>query len=297
MRERARLDHELADLLPGRGGPGIGSADREVIHDPDQRRQVTGTTAVPFRWICFLDITYVDPGQRYAEAKQAGTGILIGPRHVLTAAHNLLSGDGRLKAVRVTVAPGRNGSRKPFGTSDAKKWDLPASWVRNGRPDRQFDYALITLEDAIGARSFDALGKKPLGYWGDPRWGAGTRRTVLDPARLRGLTVNVGGYPGDQAAGTQWLATGALRGPMAPGRSGEVRSSDRLVLHTVDTEKGQSGGPVWSWFPASGQRYLVGVHIGPGAAFSIDPGGAQRPTHNYAVRLGDGMARQLAAWM
>lgn len=297
MRERAGLDHELSVLLGGRMGSGPRVREREVVNDPDRRRQITDTLQVPYRWICYLDITYTDPGQRYAEAHRAGTGVLVGPRHVLTAGHNLLSDDGRLKAVRVTVMPGRNGSKKPLGAHDAKKWDIHPSWVSKGRSDRRFDYALVTLEDAIGTSSFKALGNTPLGYWGDPKRGAGTRRDVLDPARLGGTVVNVAGYPGDRSEGTAWTGSGPIRGPMAPGRGGEILAADRLVLHAVDTEKGQSGGPVWVWYPTSRRRCLVGIHIGPAAAFTIDNAGNQRPTHNYAVRLDADMNRRIAAWM
>ena len=296
MRERSGLEHELSALLAGRIESPVARSDREVVHDPDQRTEIADTIRPPFRWICYLDITYPDPGQRYEEAHQAGTGVLIGPRHVLTAAHSLLSDDGRLKAVRVAVTPGRGGSRKPFGTYDAKKWDIHPFWVRKGRSDRQFDYALITLKDAIGTKAFKALGNKPLGYWGDPKWGAGTRRDVLDPAGLGGSIVNVAGYPGDRPTGTLWMGTGAIRGPMAPGRRGEILATDRLALHAVDTEKGQSGAPVWVWYPKTGARRLVGIHIGPAAAFTIDERGNQRPSHNYAVRLNDDMRRQLDAW-
>lgn len=296
MRERASLDHELSTLLTGRVGLSPGPGDREVI-GLKPRVRVTNTLEPPYRWICYLEATYLDPGERYAEKKMAGTGVLIGPRHVLTAAHNLLSEDGRLKTTHVEVTPGRNGSTKPFGTFDARKWDIHPSWVRNGRSNREFDYALITLKDAIGIRTFTALGYRVLGYWGHPTAGAGTRRDVLDPARLGRRIVNVAGYPDDRPTGTLWRGEGAVRGPSAPNRSGEILPADRLLLHAVDTERGQSGGPVWTRYNQPLRRYLVGIHVAPASVWAIDATGTRRRTHNLAVRVNDDVNKQIAAWM
>lgn len=296
MRERASLEHELTTLLAGGIGLSPGAGDREVI-GLKPRVQVTNTLEPPYRWICYLDVTYIDPGEQYAEKKRAGTGVLISPRHVLTAAHNLLSEDGRLKTTRVAVTPGRNGSTRPFGTFEATKWDIHPSWVRNGRSNREFDYALVTLKDAIGIRTFKVLGYKVLGYWGHPTAGAGTRRDVLDPAQLGGRIVNVAGYPGDRPAGTQWRGEGSVSGKMAPGRSGEILPGDRLLLHVVDTDRGQSGGPVWTRYSKPLQRYLVGIHVAPADVWEIDASGKQRRTHNLAVRVTDEVNKQIQAWM
>lgn len=223
--------------------------DREVVNDPPRRWQIGDTTAAPYRWICHLDITYLDPDERFAEKLKQGTGVLISPRHVLTAAHTLLSEDGRAKTVRVRVTPGRNGSTKPFGSVDAEKRVTHPSWTRNGKPNRRFDYALITLEESIGARKFTSLGNRPLGFWGDPKWGAKTSRSGPGIPKLSGLIVNAAGYPGDRKAGTQWRGDGKISGHGRWGEDVEILEQDRLILHTVDTHGGESGGPVWVLYP------------------------------------------------
>lgn len=286
LTERGRLHRELDTLL-----------EREVVNDPQRRSQVTDTRAPPYRWICHLDVTYLDPGERYAEKRHLGTGVLVSARHVLTAAHNLLSEDGRLKAVRVGVTPGMNGKAKPFGTVAAAKWNIHPSWFRNGKSDREFDYALLTLRDAVGARPFAALRNQPLGHWGDPKWGANTRRSGPDPAHLSGVIINVAGYPGDKNPGTQWRGDGRLSGVMRPGRTGEILAQDRLMLHTVDTHGGQSGGPVWVRYEDTGRRYLLGIHVAPASVFTIDSSGNQRRTHNLALRITDDVTAQIDAWM
>lgn len=50
------------------------------------------TTAIPNRWICRIESRFRvrDPSTlKFAEVRSFGTGVLIGPRHVLTAAHNI----------------------------------------------------------------------------------------------------------------------------------------------------------------------------------------------------------------
>ena len=56
---------------------------------------------MPYRWICRLDIYYeITPWDRGLPGQMGtgvGTGILIGNRHVLTAAHNIKQYDSNLK--------------------------------------------------------------------------------------------------------------------------------------------------------------------------------------------------------
>src|SRR5690606_487121 len=76
-------------------GPGkvlTRSAARREMEEPevigtDDRVQVKTTTEVPFRWICSLDLFFDDPDDSTKTLKFSGSGTLIGPRHVLTAAH------------------------------------------------------------------------------------------------------------------------------------------------------------------------------------------------------------------
>ena len=204
MHERNRMEQELREL--------------EVLHNPDQRTQVNNTEAVPFRFICHLEMRAVDTTNTTVTARSTATGVLVGPRHVLTTGHTLLAQRGRFKATHAWVSPGLNGSTSPFGRVEATVFRPHPNWFRNGAEDDDYDYGMITLKDAIGDKRFSSLGNKPLGWWGDPVNGGGTRLERLDPAALNNATVNVAGYPDDQPAGTMWTSSGQttpLRDPSA----------------------------------------------------------------------------------
>ena len=271
--------------------------DREIIA-ADTRSLVRNTLAVPYRWICSLDIYFRDPDERYARKLRHGTGTLISPRHVLTAAHVLQPKGGRVPAAEVIVAPARNGRDNPFGTMRAAKWRASRWWQRSGWK-RDYDYALITLKKRISFRKNPALGERPLAFWGSQRMGAGTYLKRLNPKKLNGRTVYIAGYPGDKC-GTRPLAgrlcpTGLEASTLWRGRGRlmDVELKERLMRHTVDTFKGQSGAPVWIRYKH--RRYMVGIHVAPATYESRED--EVLPTSNYAVRITRSLLRQIYAWM
>ncbi len=277
----------------------------EIIPPLDERKPVLDTTAVPFRWICHLDMDFGSYNAR-------GSGTLISPRHILTAGHNLIDRDSG-KVVRpksITVTPGYNctaGSRAPFGSAMAAKWVAHPIWTaaqsKAGGPTRsdfQFDYGLITLNRPIGDQRFAALGNKPLGFWGSRQYGFGTRLNPRNPNDLRGLPVNISGYPGDFCclkpvtpttscspqhwAGAQFRAFANITN-VAPAQA------PRFMLYNLDTYGGHSGAPVWlRW---QDFRNLIAIHTGPG--WVVDP--AERRRSNRGVRITQEVLNQVQAWM
>ncbi len=268
--------------------------DREVILR-DERQLVPDTLAVPYRWICSLDVRH--PGRPLAR----GSGVLIGPRQVLTAAHNLYRPDGASPS-SVHVAPARNGRSTPFGRTKAVAFSVTSTFLTGSRIGGRFDFAVVTLERDVSTLTHRALGGRPLGYWGHPTHGHGTVVRPLASTFLTGKRVVVCGYPGD------WCGRGRL--DPARGCSEEDQATVPLVhngsasfpaglpgvlLHTADTHQGQSGSPVWIRF-SNGSRYLVGVHVD--AHRVVDAGtGRQRPvTANRAVHLTADVLQVVRQW-
>jgi hypothetical protein len=186
--ERLTLERELRDL-------GMSSAERALIATaggrafeilpPDQRRYWSGMLAVPYRWICSIEVYRSNPkwgghGQARWLLHGKGTGVLICADCLLTAAHNLWREEGGepRRVDRVVVVPARDGKNRPFGSVEAADWRTPAAW-NPGRPQRRWDFAVIRLNEAIGSKPFKALGDRQLGWWGSASLGEGTSMKPL----------------------------------------------------------------------------------------------------------------------
>ncbi|MCC6862829.1 MAG: trypsin-like peptidase domain-containing protein [Bryobacterales bacterium] len=279
-----------------------GEAEEEII-GADDRIIVADTKKAPYRWVCCLDLYFPDPDNKKALLFFRGSGTLIGEKHVLTCGHNLINNiDGskgttkKLAVKKIVVTPGRWGAgasakdKAPFGDSKAASFRTTDEW--KDRLDRQYDFAVIKLQKA--------LGKGSLGYWGSPSSGQKTRIEVVAPADMKGKTVNLSGYPGDKCkhlpavgsasqaalqacseadwASTQWRASGKVLDPSPAGAS-------KLIYYDPDTFGGHSGSPVWFYYPSSGIRNLIAIHTG-----SI--GGSNR-----GVRITKDVLDKVKKWM
>lgn len=303
MHERRDLERELSDLGLSSGRPG------EVIGG-DTRRKVENSVAVPFRWICRVVTTENIP--QPTEGRWGGTGLLIGPRHVLTCAHVIYpveqhTGKPRFRTQSITVFPAQNGADEPLGSFSANGWTIHRQWYTGREVNGTFDYGLVRLREPIGAKGFRALGGQTLGWWGSPEHGHGTRFARLDPATLAGQTVAVAGYPfrrglNELAARVLKVGEGHILGSAVftrltedrfEGRfSPRVEPTSRVLLHDADTSRAQSGCPVWTQ-DAQGGLDLIGLHQGQ-LASSTPINGAT--TVNLALRVTQEFLQQVSHW-
>ena len=161
--------------------------DHALVGPRDSRIQIVRTRRYPFSNVCHLS--------RNFSGRQSGcSGIVIGPRIVLTAAHCLFSHRRGGAPQRIVVSPGRRDrDTYPFGRKVATTYYVPRQYIearRSGRQRKLFDYGVIILPDPFRHLTrFPPL--KAL--------------TRADVQRLKtsGL-VGVSGYPGDRPTGTQW---------------------------------------------------------------------------------------------
>ena len=243
----------------------------------DTRRLVEDTEKIPFRWICALDLIFPDRADKSKEQRDRGTGLLISPRHVLTAAHNVTPAKGVL-AHRIHVLPGLDGvnvlgkARARVGslTVEPSAWWIPDSYVKNR--DNLHDYAVLTLP-----REFPPINAMTYGFWSDARFAPRTRIVNVNVGTLAaGGSLTLAGYPGDKCrekacgaiapgaqiatlrarkdwASTQWMASGTI----------QANSPPSLILYDMDTYSGISGSPVWQTTP-QGDLVLVAIHTGNG---------------------------------
>lgn len=294
------------------------------VRGEDTRENVADTDVVPFRWICSLDLRFDDPDAPGTnEMRDRATGVLIGPSHVLTAAHALyrkVNGSKHKKSVNagpreIWVRPGQNGPKTaPYGVAQAVHLSLLQDW-KDGVDDDdtkwQFDYGLIHLERPIANEKFYAIGNQPMGFWGSKMAGRGSRIVpLINPDKLNGEIVNVAGYSGrkcdrlpavghathaqmaacplEARASTQWHSTGTCVRAKAPRMS-------EAMLYTNDTYGGMSGAPVWLRYDKV--RWLVGIHSGfvriPDKNGNIQTGNVL----NRGVRITPQVWRNVLEWM
>lgn len=269
------------------------SADYEVI-PPDERVRIRDTSSVPFRWVCSLDVTRGSTLSR-------GSGLLIGPRHVLTAAHNIYDTRGA-GPDSVYVAPARNGADHPFGRIKAVAYTTSSRYLTQPTAGSRFDFALVTLESDASAIRSRAIGGARLGHWSSPTDGLQTNLQPLDSGFLSGRPVTVCGFPGDKCDGEACDPTrGWKREQQANtmwshfGSASFTAGLPGIVLYTADTSPGQSGSPVWMRF-TTGRRSLVGVHVSTNRVVNADTG-QTTVTANRGVLLDRDTLSLVREWM
>lgn len=195
----------------------FGSDDRTVLTGEDDYKKF------PYRTVCLIHTGRDNDGDGDVDVWGVGTGVLVGPKTVLTASH-LIYGDSW--PVSVYVYPGghndSNGSLvAPYGEIRSRQWTIGVYFRTKDRAD---DWAIISLDTAIG---------EEIGYMG------------VSSSLSNGDTVRLYGYHGD-------LDTQLGYGP------GIVSNVETFKFcHNCDAIAGSSGGPI-----TKGTSTVVGIHSG-----------------------------------
>jgi V8-like Glu-specific endopeptidase len=269
--------------------------EHERIGD-DGRLPVADSLRVPFRWICALDVCFAGDRRRHR-----GSGVLIGPRQVLTAAHVLYSKSDGAGPTSVYVAPARAGRTDPVGRIKAVAYSVPGSFLAPPADagvtaavwaGSRVDIALVTLErDAAVLVPAGSRAARPLGHWAHPTSGAKSVFRGVELELVTGRRVTVSGYPTDRCGAAKpdpakpcdrrdWSTVQFWH----PGTVVDTTSRPGLLLHTADTFEGQSGAPVWMTL-RDGRRLLVGIHLGARIMKDKTTGATLPVTTNKAVHL------------
>lgn len=207
----------------------------KTIFGPDQRK-VYNSTAYPWRCV-----------GRVESALGSGSGVMIGPRHLLTCAHIVdwqpNNSTGWLKFTPMYY----NGSApygSAWGTLTYYKYKVAGPTIDS--TEIQYDYVVIVLDRPIG-NSTGWLGAKSY----SDSWDSGAYWTHA-------------GYPGD--------LTGTQRPTYQTGIAldGDFWSADdnESMTHKADIWPGQSGGPFWGYWD--------------GAPYAVATQSAHNPSDNFA---------------
>lgn len=234
-------------------GPAFGSrlAPLSVLGNDDRQLRLS-TTNYPWR----AQVAILNPGSTTSRC----SGVLVGPRHVLTAGHCLYKNGAWFPNQK--VAPGMKGIGVfPNGLKNHQWYYISNGWLEDEDPEN--DFGVLILEDLASTAN--------LGWFGTQ---------VSDGASAWNF-----GYPG------WWRPCAASPNPpqcsnFLYGMSGYAdKESDWFLTYTIDTQPGQSGSPVYRY--NGGDRRVIGVHAYGAGGGSV----------NWAKRLRGTTINTICTWI
>ena len=220
----------------------------------------------------------------FSDGEYGGSGTLIGPHHLITAAHNLYNRSTNSWASRIRVRFALNGNYLPFDQQLVARAYTYDRWLNGNEQEAQScDLALFVLDHSIG----DRIGWHGLSYLPN------------DSAALSG-EISIAGYPADISDTAfqhdETRHTGAFkkmwRMANVTNKNNQseivpVEYSDTNLYYLIDTSGGQSGSGI-VWVKEPGKAYVIGVH-----AYGEGHDGRE----NYGTRLTKDKLSDLQKWI
>lgn len=217
--------------VPGRARADL--SDPTTLFNPEER-YVFSDTAFPW---CTCGKVETEGGW--------GSGVMIGPRHMMTASHVIVWKPGNM-AGWVKFTPLKFDTSEPFGHAFAAtiySWNKADPSDQLDLTEGAFDYVVCVLDSPLG----DVTGwMGSRGY--DTAWDGGDYWGHI-------------GYPNDLAGGSRPTFIGFQDFLDESSASLGGRSSFR-IRHQIDVIPGQSGGPYFGMWDGEPWPRVVGIQSG-----------------------------------
>lgn len=199
---------------------GIEANVLEGIVGKDNQYRIRNTKVNPYRKVVRVYMQFPGGGS------YVGSGTMIAPDLVLTAGHNVYDINKDRWASKVQVVPAQNGNSAPYGTYTASNYFILRDYKTVSSANQfQYDVAVIKL-----SRKVSGVGYLPISKGGHV-----------------GQRVQVPGYPSYSSSKDGYMYT----------MFGNITQRERnLFLFPMDTEAGQSGGPI-----LNSKNQIVAVNV------------------------------------
>lgn len=208
------------------------------FYRPDKFVPVRDTSQPPYPCIGQMTITF--PSRN----RFIGTGFMIGPRHCLTAGHNVYRHNEGGYATRVLFKAGHVDANNLLYAVARNRPDRRPAFhngllslaLYRGRPDFDWDIGLVLLDRELGIRT-------------------GVLEFGIVDDNILSQSMSVAGYPDFTTRGQEmWVSSGPVLET-----SSERIFSDNYGFH------GMSGGPLYG---SNNKVYGVNVGVGPKGAIA-----------------------------
>lgn len=223
--------------------------DRETFMQPEGSKTIFGTdqrviyNSTAYPWGCV---------GRVETALGYGSGVMVGPRHLLTCCHIIdFKSNGTIGALKFSPMY-YNGPNATFGSANGIKtyYKYKVQGPTLDATESQYDYAVVVLDKNIGNTT---------GWMGT--------KAYSDSWDGAASWVHAG-YPMDLTGAQRPIYQNSIS------LDGDNSAADthEAIYHKGDVWPGQSGGPFWGYW--SGSPYVVAVQSGQTATSNSASGGS-----------------------
>ena len=202
--------------------------EKNLISERERRTQIDDTASWPYGCFVYLSVLRTVLPK---ENRVHGSGVLVGPHHILTCAHIVYdheAHEGEGYALAIDAVFGFKEDKAFLGVARGVRVYVYKQFIDHH--DKKFDIALVILERSQ---------RHEIGWCG---------LMCLPEQDLSNETISVTGYPSNVTPNnTMWTM-----------ENENSFIKDGLIRYFIDTYKGQSGAPVW--VNRSSKPYVVGIH-------------------------------------